>query len=404
MDAGALAAHRAVIEAGPAGVRLLCCGTAAADSEMVRIALDGIDDPVVLVDDIPRSTDWLWRSVLRSLLDGTHTSLAVVHPSWWSSSRVDVVRCAADGLIGDVVMRRRSEVLADAGTVVVEIADLFVVITRAEMVVERRDGEAHRVAGNVAGVVVSEPASAVSIDAPTAINGAAELARMIADRLREVDADVVVTVVDDAEFSGLAVQGCSAQDEPARNRRPDAVVHGRKAGLLLMSIVFAVLAAAFVDFGVPGRRSVPRTDAMPTTFLVEGRVALTVPAQWTARRVVAGPGSARVQITSPTDAETALHVTQSPVVDETLSDTAETLRRAIDEAPAGVFIDFNPTGRSSGRAAVTYREVRAGHDIRWVVMLDGMVRISIGCQSRSGDDAAVRDACELAVRSAHALR
>jgi type VII secretion-associated protein (TIGR03931 family) len=111
-----------------------------------------------------------------------------------------------------------------------------------------------------------------------------------------------------------------------------------------------------------------------------------------------------VQITSPTDPEAALHVVQSVVVDETLSDTADTLKRAIDEATAGVFVDFNPNGRSSGRPSVTYREVRPGHDIRWAVLLDGAVRISIGCQSRPGADSAVAEACELAVRSAHALR
>jgi type VII secretion-associated protein (TIGR03931 family) len=370
---------------------------------VARTALDGIDDPVVLVDGIPRSTESLWRSVLQSVLDSAHTSLAVVHPSWWPSARVRVIGCAAGGVMSDVVTRRRSEVLADVGTVVVEIADLFVVITGTEVVAERRDGEADRVAENVARVVVSQPARAVRIDAPTVIGGAAELARVIADRVRKADAELVVTVIEDAEFSDVAVRACSAGGQAVQHGRPEAVVHGRTASLHLIPIVLVVLAAACVGFGVFGRRSPPPPDGMPTTFLVEGRVALTVPAQWITRRVVAGPGSARVQITSPTDDETALHVTQSPVVDETLSDTAETLRRAIDEAPAGVFIDFNPNGRSSGRPAVTYREVRAGHDIRWVILLDGVVRISIGCQSRSGDDAAVRDACELAVRSAHAL-
>ncbi len=301
-------------------------------------------------------------------------------------------------------MRRRSELLAGAATVVVEIADRFVVVTGAEVVVEQRDGEAYLVAENVTRIVASGPARAVHIDAPTAISGAPQLAGLIADRVRAVDAGLVVTVVDDAALSGMAVRTLSADDQVVKAGRPDAVIHGRKTSLLLIPVMVVVLAAALVSFGVVGRRSAPSADAMPTTFLVEGRVALTVPAQWTTRRVVAGPGSARVQITSPIDSETALHVTQSPVVDETLGDTAETLRRAIDEAPAGVFIDFNPNERRSGRNAVTYRELRAGHDVRWVVLLDGTVRISIGCQSRPGDDAAVRDACELAVRSAHALR
>jgi type VII secretion-associated protein (TIGR03931 family) len=144
-------------------------------------------------------------------------------------------------------------------------------------------------------------------------------------------------------------------------------------------------------------------QALPTTFLVEGRVAVTVPAAWSAQRVITGPGSARVQVTSPSDPEVALHVTQSPVAGETLSATAERLKRAIDGEPAGVFVDFNPAGTSGGRPAVTYRELRLGHHVRWAVLLDGPVRISIGCQSRPGDEETVRGACEQAVRSAHAI-
>jgi len=144
-----------------------------------------------------------------------------------------------------------------------------------------------------------------------------------------------------------------------------------------------------------------------TTFLVEGRVALTVPANWPTARIVAGPGSARVQATSPADPEVALHITQSLVPGETLSGTAERLKRAIDAEPGGVFVDFNPSGISAGRPAVTYREVRASHQVRWTILLDGAVRISVGCQSPPGDDPAgyeaIRDVCEQAVRSAHAI-
>jgi hypothetical protein len=38
------------------------------------------------------------------------------------------------------------------------------------------------------------------------------------------------------------------------------------------------------------------------------------------------------------------------------------------------------------------------------VLLDGAVRISVGCQSRPGGEDAVRDVCEQAVRSAHAVQ
>lgn len=141
----------------------------------------------------------------------------------------------------------------------------------------------------------------------------------------------------------------------------------------------------------------------PTTLLVEGRVALTIPADWSTQRVVSGPGSARVQVTSPADPEVALHVTQSPVPGETLPGTAQRLKRAIDASPAGVFVDFNPSDIRAGRPAVTYREVRAGHQVRWTILLDGAVRISVGCQSGPGHEDLLREVCAQAVRSVHAV-
>ena len=96
-------------------------------------------------------------------------------------------------------------------------------------------------------------------------------------------------------------------------------------------------------------------------------------------------------------------MTQSQVAIATLSATAESLKHAIDAEPTGVFVDFNPVGTSAGRPAVTYREVRPGHDIQWIVLVDKAVRISIGCQSRHGQDDAVRQVCDLAVRSARAV-
>jgi type VII secretion-associated protein (TIGR03931 family) len=155
--------------------------------------------------------------------------------------------------------------------------------------------------------------------------------------------------------------------------------------------------------GRHGADAPKQVQSMPSTFLVEGRVALAVPANWPTQRVLTGPGSARVEVTSPSDPEVALHVTQSPVAGETLGGTAERLKRAIDAEPTGVFVDFNPSGTSVGRPAVTYREVRAGHHVWWTVLLDGPVRISVGCQSRPGDEDAVRAVCEQAVRSAHAI-
>src|SRR5581483_5028306 len=114
-----------------------------------------------------------------------------------------------------------------------------------------------------------------------------------------------------------------------------------------------IVAGAVIGVGTVHRHTATRAnDPLPTMYFVEGHVVLEIPAQWPTRRVVTGPGSARVQITSPTDPEVALHVTQSRVALPGLDATAEFLKSAIDAAPVGVFVDFNPAARSAGHAVV----------------------------------------------------
>jgi type VII secretion-associated protein (TIGR03931 family) len=142
---------------------------------------------------------------------------------------------------------------------------------------------------------------------------------------------------------------------------------------------------------------------MPMTLLVEGRVALKVPALWAVRRITSGSGSARVQVMAPDDS-TALLVTQAQVrKGESLSATSAALRSALDDQQPGVFSEFNPDDRRAERSVATYRELREGRQTDWTVFVDEGVRIGIGCQSASGIEDAVRGVCEEAIRSAHAI-
>jgi len=383
-------------------------------------ALDAIDERAALVDGSPVAVDSLWRTVLRSLACGSSDGLIVVHPSWWPASRVGVITAAAQALVpnevvpNQVVARPRSWLLTRAlpdavpeATVVVEIADRLVAVAGVEVVAVPRVAEPPLVAQEVAGVIAGTTRAVVLIDAPGTVAGAAALATLIAGAVREGGGQKVAEI-DDARLLQLArraPKARSASDEPrstggaggARSRAR------RLGGLAAAGVVLVAAVPAVGAMATMGRHLAPAADKTQTTFLVEGRVALTVPANWPTQRVLAGPGSARVQVTSPSDPEVALHVTQSPIAGETLSGTAERLKRAIDAEPAGVFVDFNPYGISAGRHAVTYREVRAGHHVRWTVLLDGVVRISVGCQSRPGGEDAVGDVCEQAVRSAHAV-
>ncbi|HTQ19207.1 type VII secretion-associated protein [Mycobacterium sp.] len=403
-----MSSHRAVIEAGPSVVRRLCCGTGMVTETEGTAALSAIDDPVALVNGRPVAVESLWRPMLRSLSCEGSAGVIVVHPSWWPASRIGLISTAASVLAdepNDVVVHPRSWLLTQGPSdeaVVVEIADRLVAISGAEIVAVPRLAQPHPVAEQVAGVITDmAPAAAVLIDAPGAVAGAAALAASIADALRGSSRKVVR--IDDARLSRLArLAGASVSSEPP------AVSGVPSRARKLAGVGAAGVAVAALGLAAPTGTQVDHHDVAPaakapTTFLVEGRVALTVPADWAAERVVAGPGSARVQVTSPSDPEVALHVTQSSVAGETLARAAERLKQAIAAEPAGVFVDFNPSGSSAGRPAVTYREVRAGHHVRWTVLLDEAVRISVGCQSRPGGEDAVREVCDQAVRSAHAV-
>jgi type VII secretion-associated protein (TIGR03931 family) len=143
---------------------------------------------------------------------------------------------------------------------------------------------------------------------------------------------------------------------------------------------------------------------MPMTLVVEGRVGVMVPAQWMVERVTTGPGSARLHVVSPSDAEVGLHITQSSLAPHSSQEAVvASLRTALSQQPDGVFVDFNPSDRRADELVVTYREIRADHHIAWAVLTDESLRIAIGCQSAPGHEDSVRAACDEAIRSAHAV-
>jgi type VII secretion-associated protein (TIGR03931 family) len=393
-----------VVEVGPGAIRQLCCeGDAIVDNEVADAALESIDDELALVDLQPVAVETVWKTVLASVGCAAGDTLIAVHPSWWAPARVDVVRATSRVVGGEVVLRPRTWLLTQGfphATVVVEIAQDFVVITAAVVVAETRRRDVRCVADAVASSVLeaaADSAETVVIDAPSTVSGASALAATIAETLR--DSRMTVTQVDDDRLRELAGALIPRESSTVESNCTDGAIHRRHWRLAL---VIPVVGAALA-FSALRHHDTPADAGVHTAFLVEGHVALEVPAQWPTQRIVSGPGSARVQVTSPADPEVALHVTQSRVALATLAATAEFLKQAIDTQPAGIFVDFNPTGGTAGRPAVTYREVRPDRDIRWSVLVDKDVRIGIGCQSRRGHDQAVRQACELAVRSARAV-
>lgn len=372
--------HRAVIEAGPANIRRLCCG--AVESEGSAAALEWIDDPVALVDGQPRELRELLRSVMTCAQSAD--SIEIIHPSWWPARRVHLFATAAEALADRVTTRPRSELHPDA--VVVEIADALVAVTGAGTVAEPRIGAPVGVAEAVARRVCDQ--DAVLIDAPVNVGGAAALATMIAERLPGS-----CRIVEELPVSAPPSPPAAQPRGPART--------GRRSW---MPPAAAAAALGVVALGLRAHHDAPTAATM--TYLVEGRVAVQVPDGWPVHRVAAGPGTARLEVGSPTDPRLVLHLTQAPAPGDTLAAVAEPLQRALERAEAqapGVFVDFDPAGNSAGRPALTYREIRDGREVDWTVLVDGAVRIGIGCQSGVGGDDVLRAVCEQAVRSARAV-
>jgi type VII secretion-associated protein (TIGR03931 family) len=108
-------------------------------------------------------------------------------------------------------------------------------------------------------------------------------------------------------------------------------------------------------------------------------------------------------VVSPSDPKAAIHLTQSVVpMQQSLATAAEVLRNSLAAQPKGVFVDFTVADRQADRPAITYREVRPGHLVDWTVLLDGGVRIAVGCQS-ARDRGWPAWICERAIRSARVV-
>ena len=382
-----------VVEVGPASVRVLGGPSAGEpDEAMVSAVLDGIDDAVALFDERPVVVAELMRAVMSSILVASPGPVVIVHPSWWSRARIDLV-VQSSGAARKVVALSRSEVVRAAGHggTLIEIAGEFVAVAGPGLRVFGR-GNIESIAAAAAEVGRSGD---VLLDAPAAIPGSAQTA----EQLRVA----------------LAARGRSARDVDVA-ALADAAPSRRRVGGPVAALVAAslVLAAPVLPDGrelvLPdGRERVatPRPEVgapdPAAVNLVEGRIVVAVPLHWHVERVRSGSGSRRVQVGSPVDPDIALHITASYAPDSTLAQAAEVLGDAVADQTPGVFVGFRPAVEVAGRPAVTYREVRVGRVVDWSVVLSGSTRIGIGCQSAPDRTEVVRAVCEQAIRTAREL-
>lgn len=373
-------------ELGPELVRLTGRPARTADRQAAAAALQARDDPLALLGDRAVPTGALWRDVLRPLLDGADRVL-LIHPSWWTVTGVRAVTAVAAELATDIEACSRAELLYTngCGPVIVELAADRVAITVAGELtaVVPRDGDPAEVAAAVAAAVPG-PAGRIHLDTPVGVPGAAALAALLGARLA-ADGHRCLPARIDALLPRQSVPAPRPVTGRRRNPLPAAA-----AGLVAVGLLWWQAGPA------------PESTPPPVTALVEGSVSIEVPAGSAARRITDGPGSARVEVRPP-DATALLHLTQARVGSSDLAAVAAGLHTALGAESPGVFLDFDPAGHRAGRSAVTYREVRPAHTVRWTVLVDGGIRIGIGCQYRVGDEPDADPVCDRAIATARRL-
>jgi type VII secretion-associated protein (TIGR03931 family) len=385
--------NNALLEVGPAAVRRLSPGpVCAADPSLVRSALFGIDDEVVLYEDRPTKVDWLLRRIFGGLVNGDCESLTLLFPSDWWESRIVRVVASAELIVKHVVALHRAHFVYEctSARTIVELGLEHLTISR--------DGEVVQVIPRsllpTQSLSGHEWASPVHLDVPPDSATTTELAELRGKVAATGRLDASVNV-EEAVFHWQQTSSV-----PIRS-----VWRTIAARAVALTVAVAGMAAVVI-VGTGESEQPLKLDG--GVELVEGRVAVQVPSGWHAERISAGPGSKRVQVSAsemnaPDRDGLALHITQAYTPGQELSGAAEALWQLTATNPDSAFTAFTGRDDSFGRPTITYREVRPSRVVRWHIVIDGSTRIGIGCQSRLGRESDVDQVCGAAVRSAREL-
>ncbi len=397
-------------------------------------------------------------AVLSAIMDALRVSvlcerIVLVHPTSWGQPELDLFGTAAQQFTHEVVfescaLRASAVDIAASRSRRTAIIEFGMLSTSASSVVYDANGT------HVEAVEV-EPNLAVSeLDSSEGIDNLRELLnRLLVDRapdvvqlLGTIDPVVVASVttvvknVCGAKVSVTSLTGIDlarpAQRTPAytptippaaewmqplRERAAAANPLDRRPLYIGAAALIAVVAAAAIGgffliggsgeqraaasiatttapttTSVPSRPSLSQPKPMPATETV-GRVVVTVPAGW--HRAI--DSAARVDLVPDTAARHRITVTQKPVTPGAgYDEVAADLAAQIAKRPAGAVTDVRRDVVFAGRPGLAYEEKPAdGSTVRWHVLVERGVQVSVGCQYVKGGWDSVMPACEQVVGS-----
>ncbi|MDS1112380.1 type VII secretion-associated protein [Gordonia westfalica] len=250
--------------------------------------------------------------------------------------------------------------------------------------------------------IVDDAVEAVFVDGedPREVSAAIELiaAHAIAGRVVQVDRDLLVRL--GRRTGGTADDAVPVVGDPAP---PEPDVSTRRSRRVLAG---AAIAAVLVVAGAFAVGWWQRDDPAPATAEVAvGRATLAVPGDWrhtaqdTPSDTTDDPTTTRAVFVSPDDGRRIVAVLTELRDGSTRQSVGISLRNRIDQRGDDVVTEFSADTRYAGRDVISYREAPAsGSAIRWYVIVDDGLQVSIGCQAGTAAES-VDDECVRTVRS-----
>ncbi|MFI6997744.1 type VII secretion-associated protein [Nocardia sp. NPDC050175] len=135
------------------------------------------------------------------------------------------------------------------------------------------------------------------------------------------------------------------------------------------------------------------TAAGPETY---GRIRFQVPDGWHIASAPDATGKSRVDLSPDNGARLRVTVTQTPVAPgASYEQVAAKLETQMSQRPAGVMSDLKRDVVYGGRSTLAYNERPGdGSTVRWHVLLEYGIQVSIGCQYADNDWQSLSTACE----------
>ena len=401
----------------------------------VRMLLESVDHMSVVVDGRRDHLRQAWRRVFADLGLPAGRPLVVGHPSTWGPRRVSTLADLGDAgapvsLLPRAVLVARSHAdLTVQRCAVVETTHLprppadparpqpswwdVQIVGRGPdgWAVERsgvlRPGADHPstpVDGE--GIhVIDDSVEAVFVDgeAPDEVSAAIDVisAHAVAGRVVAVDRGLLVRL--GHRTGGAADDAVDLGRDP---RPPDSPPVGgtrrRSRSLLAAAVVAVLVVSGAVGVGLWQRE--PASGASSADVRL-GRATLTVPGDWrqadqdTPSDAADDPSTTRAVFVDPDDGRRIIAVLTEVREGSTLASVAGSLRNRIEQRGDDVVTEFSATTRFAGRDVIGYREAPAsGGAIRWYVVVDDGMQVSIGCQAGTAAEPADSE-CAEAVRS-----